>query len=101
MEALPRARAAAAGHLKARGYSAEAHAIEDGSGDDFAEVRIALQLLSETDVRIQRLELALTTYAAPEFWEEFAPGSSDASEDGGEIARHALAGTPVPGRYHD
>jgi hypothetical protein len=43
---LAAAREAAARHLDASGYPAEAALVRAGEGDDFAEVRIALSLLT-------------------------------------------------------
>ena len=101
MDTLARARVAAARHLADRGYSAEADAIRDGRGDDFAEVRIALHIFAGADERLIRLESALEMYAAASFWADDGSGVTPAELDDGDIARHALAGTALPGRYHD
>jgi len=101
MDTLQRARAAAARYLGDRGYPIEADAIRNGRGDDYAEVRIALQLLDQAGDRAARIERALANYADPSFWDECGSGLSDAALDAGAIARHALAGTALPGRYHD
>ena len=101
MDSLQRARSAAARYLGDRGYPIEADAIRDGHGDDYAEVRIALQMLAQADDRAARIERALESYADPSFWDERGSGLSDAALDAGAIARGALAGTPPPGRYHD
>ncbi|TXC70543.1 hypothetical protein FSB78_06010 [Sphingomonas ginsenosidivorax] len=98
---LDRARVAAAHHLGHRGYAAEADAIRKGLGDDFAEVRIALQILAGEDDRFARLERALATYAAASFWAYDVSGLTAADLDEGDLARHALAGTAPPGRYHE
>ena len=101
MDTLVRARVAAARHLGDRGYSAEAETVRDGRGDDFAEVRIALHILAAADERLTRLEGALAMYAAGSFWTDDGSGRTAAEQDDGDIARHALAGTALPGRYHD
>ena len=85
------ARLVASRYLADRGYEAEARIIETRSGDDFAEVRIALHLLTLQDERIDRYERALTSYADPEFWDD---GIADA--DRGRVARHALEGRDLP-----
>ena len=101
MDTLAQARIAAARHLDNRGYAAEAESIRDGRGDDFAEVRIALHILAGADERLMRLESALAMYAAASFWADDGSGMTAAELDDGNIARHALAGTALPGRYHD
>ena len=101
VDVLARARAAAAGHLAERGYSAEADAIRGGRGDDFAEVRIAMRILADEDERLGRLALALAAYAAPSFWEEDRAGASEAAIDAGTIARAALTDTPPPAQHYD
>lgn len=45
------ARLAAAQLLRSEGYAEEARIVEDGEGDDFREVRIALSLLRILDTR--------------------------------------------------
>lgn len=101
MDRLDQARVAAARHLGDRGYAVEAGAIRDGRGDDFAEVRIALSILAGADERLVRLERALATYAAASFWADDGSGVTAAQRDEGDLARHALAGTAPPARYHD
>ena len=101
MDSLQRARSAAARYLGDRGYPIEADAIRNGRGDDYAEVRIALQLLDQAGDRAARIERALANYADPSFWDECGSGLSDAALDAGGIARHALADTALPSRYHD
>jgi len=100
MDTLQRARSAAARYLGDRGYPIEADAIRNGRGDDYAEVRIALQMLAQAGDRAARIERALATYADPSFRDELS-GLSDAALDAGAVARDALAGTPPPGRNHD
>lgn len=100
MDDLSKARAAAARYLGDRGYVDEAKAIRDGAGDDFAEVRIAAQIIAQLDARSQRIEQALNTYAAPDFWDDIG-GTSEAGTDAGSLARHSLSGTTPPGRYQD
>ena len=101
MDPLQRARSAAARYLGDRGYPIEAEAIRNGRGDEYAEVRIALQMLDQADDRVASIERALASYADPSFWEELGSGLSDAALDAGTFARHALAGTAPPARYHD
>ena len=57
--------------------------------------------LRATSATAARIERALANYADPSFWGECGSGLSDAALDAGAIARHALAGTALPGRYHD
>jgi hypothetical protein len=101
MDSLQRARSAAAHYLGNRGYPIEAGAIRNGRGDDYAEVRIALQMLAQADDHVAGIERALARYADPSFWDKRGSGLSDAALDAGTIARHALAGKALPGRYHD
>jgi len=51
MDHIRTARRAASRYLTERGYDAEARMIAAGSGDDFAEVRIALHLLTLLEER--------------------------------------------------
>ena len=95
------ARALAGRYLADRGYPAEAALIDAGAGDDFAEVRLALDLLDRQDARIARYERALAAYADPDFWEGDLPGTALAESDRGDLARSALAGTNAPIRFYD
>lgn len=88
---LAAARQAAAAMLHARGYPREAAIVRAGDGDDFAEVRIALELIKLREGQEQRLLTALTTYADPDFWEGEDVAQSAAFDDRGDIARTALA----------
>ena len=95
------ARAAASRYLAQRGYDAEARAVLEGHGDDFSEVRIAVEILAQQDSRSQRIEQALAIYADAAFWADDGANPAEAAMDEGNLARHALAGTIPPGRYHD
>jgi hypothetical protein len=96
MDQIDKARLVASRYLTDRGYDAEARIIASGSGDDFAEVRIALHLLTLQDERLDRYERVLTAYADPEFWNDMADA------DQGRRARHALEGRDLPAQhYHD
>ncbi|WP_076070917.1 hypothetical protein [Sphingomonas montana] len=101
MDDLAKARVVAGRHLADRGYDAEARIVLAGDGDDFAEVRIALQIIGRQAERTLRLEAALAVYAAPAFWDDDGSGATDAAHDAGSVARHALAGTNPPTQSYD
>lgn len=101
MDSIERARHAAGRYLAERGYEEEARLASGGKGDDFAEVRIALQLIAHQDDRVRRYEKALSAYADKEFWGGDLPGTALADDDQGRIARYALAGVDAPIRYYD
>lgn len=81
--ALERARAAASAYLADRGYAHEAQLAADGQGDDFAEVRLALTLLTAIEARDLHYARALDFYA-------------DGRADDGLRARLALSGAAMP-----
>ena len=89
---LPDARRTAASYLIAAGRADDANTVLAGNGDDYVEVRVALQALTETALRVGRAERALATYADQTFWEADCAEASLAFYDQGEIARSALAG---------
>lgn len=85
------ARRAAGKLLRDRGYDREAAIVLAGEGDDFAEVRIALNLLDTEARDRQRQTQALAAYADADFWDEAGADLSPALTDRGAIARAALA----------
>lgn len=96
MKGIDWAREAAAAVLAERGYRTEAEMIRQGEGDDFPEVRLALQLTRYRDPQMELYERALSFYADPDFWNEDLPGGALVHADRGEAARCALSGKPLP-----
>jgi len=72
-----------------------AHMVGEGQADDFAEIQVAIGLLSAHVEKIMRYENALSQYADPEFWDQALPGGSLALHDNGEMARNVLDGRPA------
>lgn len=98
---LPDARRIAALYLTSTNRPNDARTVLAGNGDDYAEVRIAFQALSETSVRLGRAERALASYADETFWEGDCAEASLAFYDQGEIARSALAGKELYALHRD
>jgi len=98
---IPDARRIAASYLNSTGRPADARTVLSGSGDDYVEVRVALQTLSEIAARMSRAERALACYADETFWEADCAEASLAFHDHGEIARSALAGKELYALHRD
>jgi len=98
---MPEARRIAAGYLTTMGRPDDACVVREGNGDDYGEVRVALQALSETAARADRLERALACYADPTFWEAECAEAALAFHDQGEIARSAFAGKELYALHRD
>lgn len=103
---LPDARRIAASYLTATGRPDDARMVIEGKGDDFVEVRVALQALGDaaagdTAARVGRLERALACYADASFWDADCAEASLAFHDRGDIARSALAGKELYAVHRD
>lgn len=98
---LLEARRAAAAYLLNVGRSDDARVVNSGGGDDFVEVRVALQAMGATMERLRRLERALGCYADQTFWDGDVPEASLAFHDEGEIARSALNGKELYALHRD
>ncbi|MDF0491266.1 hypothetical protein PX554_24400 [Sphingomonas sp. H39-1-10] len=98
---LLEARRAAAAYLLSVGRSDDARVVNSGGGDDFVEVRVALQAIGATMERLGRLERALACYADQTFWDGDVPEASLAFHDEGEIARSALNGKELYALHRD
>lgn len=95
------ARRIAAAYLADVGRTADARAVNDGAGDDYVEVRVALHAIATMTQRVGRAERALACYADPTFWDGDVPDASLAFHDSGEIARSALAGKELYALHRD
>ena len=98
---LLEARRAAAAYLVSVGRSDDARVVSNGGGDDFLEVRVALQAIGATVEQVGRLERALACYADQTFWDGDIPEASLAFHDGGDIARSALNGKELYALHRD
>lgn len=95
------ARRIAAEVLRNAGQSRDADFVAVGGGDDFPEVRIALETLNGTSERLSLLNRALRCYADPTFWDDEVAEASLAFHDKGEIARSALIGKDLYAQHRD
>ncbi|MDF0486643.1 hypothetical protein PX554_00745 [Sphingomonas sp. H39-1-10] len=95
------ARRIAAAYLAGADRMGDARIVREGGGDDYVEVRVALEALAETTERVGRLERALACYADASFWETDCLDTSLAHHDQGEIARSALDGKELYGLHRD
>ena len=98
---LLEARRAAAAYLIRAGHSDDARVVSNGGGDDYVEVRVALQAVGAAAERIGCLERALACYADQSFWDADTPEASLAFHDEGEIARSALNGKELYALHRD
>lgn len=73
---LLEARRAAAAYLVSVGRSDDARVVSNGGGDDFLEVRVALQAVKATVEQVGLLERALACYADQAFWDGDIPEAS-------------------------
>ncbi|MGO4170011.1 hypothetical protein [Novosphingobium sp. YAF33] len=88
------ARSFVSGYLEAAGRADLSHMVRAGEGDDFPEVRAAVEMLSVQADVLRRYEEALGQYADPGFWDEATPGGALALHDSGQMARNVLGGRP-------
>jgi hypothetical protein len=96
-----KARRLAAELLTQRGQEADACIVQQGGGDDFPEVRLALALQQALAPQLQRYERALQTYADIAFWDAEIAEATLAFHDQGAVARAALDGKELFALHRD